>query len=246
MNKFMQLNVTVEPQIIGISTFRNTAIFAEKCHNLLIHEGYKTITLDCFELDEQKLAILIQEGSINTGLFAITVPEIDISAEAIQFNIELAAYKPNVAIGIPQLIIPGCVDMIIRDNITTTQNKYPRRHLFQCDVNMTAMLANAMDNIDIGKFIAHKANKIMQSGDMVAILIPAKPFSLFGEKLRLWHDPWANKAFFNAIISNTHENIPIKIVDAAIHEQKFVDEAVLTMLMLIHHINLGWESPKID
>lgn len=224
--------LTPKKAAIAISMLGNTTECFEKCRTLL-EDKFDVMPFHAIGTGGKNMELLVKDGTIRGGVIDLALQEIAAFICGGMLHAGPGRLDAPGDTNTPHLLIPGGVDMVILGNIAEAKEKFPERHLYECNKNVTVMRTSKKDNKRIGKFIAKKMNAAMLKGCPVAILIPAKGFSMFAKTLQNWNDPKANKAFSKAILKYAHPDLPVKIVDAYINDSIFAEEAAVTMLKLI-------------
>jgi uncharacterized protein (UPF0261 family) len=134
--------------------------------------------------------------------------------------------------GIPQVIVPGCLDMVNFGPLDTVPEKYRNRQLFSWAPDVTLMRTNAEENRILGKTIAEKINK---SSVPVTVLLPLGGISKIGGVGEVFHNPEVDMELFNSLKDHVHKNVKILEVDANINTEEFAVQAVKSLLEIIEH-----------
>jgi uncharacterized protein (UPF0261 family) len=134
--------------------------------------------------------------------------------------------------GVPHLIVPGCVDMANFGPPDTVPEKYRQagRVFYEWNPSVTLMRTNVEENRQMGRIFAEKANA---AGGPVAFLIPLEGVSILDGDGEPFCDRAADRAMFDAIAENVDEDIPVVEMEANINDPEFAEMAVGMMLDLI-------------
>jgi len=134
--------------------------------------------------------------------------------------------------GIPHLIVPGCVDMANFGAPDTVPAKYreANRTFYQWNPSVTLMRTNNEENEKMGKVFAEKANA---AKGLVAFLIPLRGVSILDGDGQPFCDREADRAMFDAIKANVRAGIPVIEMDNNINDPEFSAKAVEMILYLI-------------
>lgn len=132
--------------------------------------------------------------------------------------------------GIPQLVVPGCLDMVNYGHIDTVPEPYKSRQLYNWAPDVTLMRTNKEENKILGARLAKKLNK---SKGKVTILLPLKGLSIIGSDGGVFHNPEIDKVLFEAIKDNANSSIKIIEVDARINDSSFAERSVKVLLDMI-------------
>jgi uncharacterized protein (UPF0261 family) len=134
--------------------------------------------------------------------------------------------------GVPHLIVPGCVDMANFGAMSTVPQKYrdAKRTFYEWNPAITLMRTNVAENEQMGRIFAEKANA---ARGPVAFLLPLAGVSILDGDGQLFCDREADQAMFEAIKSNLRPGIPVIELDHNINDPEFAAKAVDMMLDLI-------------
>lgn len=131
------------------------------------------------------------------------------------------------ATGVPQLVIPGAVDVInVRGEIP---KKFAKRTYHMHLPTVPLIRTSVQESRQIGTCIADKLNR---AGGPVRVLIPGGGYSALDVQGGPFWDPDANDAFVTALRRRLRKDIPITIDPHHINDEAFARvaaEAMLTM-----------------
>jgi len=122
--------------------------------------------------------------------------------------------------GIPQIITPGCIDIINFLAPETLPERYRDRPLCFHNPQATLPRLNAEEFRLIGTTMSRKLN--LATGP-VRVLIPIRGFSSLDCQGNIFYDPVADSAFIDSLKSSLKETIEVKEVDAHINDDAFAD-----------------------
>jgi uncharacterized protein (UPF0261 family) len=139
--------------------------------------------------------------------------------------------------GIPQVIAPGCLDMVnfgAEDTVPERYRSDPARKFYVWNPQVTLMRTTPEENARLGAILAEKANA---ARGPVQIFLPLRGVSILdsvtaeGPQLFWW--PEADKALFDAIKANVRQDIPVHELDVNVNDADFAratSGALLEML----------------
>jgi uncharacterized protein (UPF0261 family) len=125
--------------------------------------------------------------------------------------------------GVPQIIIPGYVDIINFLGPETVPDQYRDRKFVFHNPQATVMRTSADELKLIGETVARKLN--LGVGPL-KVLVPTLGFSVFDCEGGIFYDPAADKAFIHSLKSSLNKAIEVKEVDAHLNDDEFVKEVV--------------------
>jgi uncharacterized protein (UPF0261 family) len=158
---------------IAISMFGNTTTCVDRCSALLQKEGYEVFPFHATGTGGRTMEALIREGCFDAVL-DITTTEL---ADELCGGILSAGPERLTAAaeaGIPQVVVPGCLDMVNFAQMDTVPAHYLARDLYSWAPDVTLMRTNEDENRTLGKQLAQKVNT---SAAATAILLPLKGIS---------------------------------------------------------------------
>lgn len=214
---------------IAISVFGNTTLCVDTSSKHLKNRQFDVLTFHSVGTGGQTMESLIRDGYFDAVL-DITTTEL---ADELCGGICSAGPERLTAgseMGIPQVVAPGCLDMVNFGSMDTVPAKYRDRKLFSWAPDVTLMRTNAEENYILGKIIAEKLNK---SRAPVTVLLPLGGLSKIGGFGKVFHNPAIDKILFASIKDNVNDKIKVKEVDANINTEEFAKEAVNALLELV-------------
>src|SRR5690625_7646470 len=102
--------------------------------------------------------------------------------------------KAAGARGIPQVVVPGCLDMVNFGSIETVPKMYIERLLFQWAPDVTLMRTNEEEDRRLGKHIAMRLN---QSSVSVIVLFPMGVLYGIGGFGKVFYAPEIDSSLFD-------------------------------------------------
>lgn len=215
-----------EKPLIAASMFGNTTELVDQCRAILAEHGYETLVFHATGTGGKVMETLINDGYF-VGVLDVTTTELadelvggELSAGPERMD---GAGKQNI----PQVIAPGCVDMVNFWAPDTIPTKFKDRTFYHWNPNVTLMRTSPEENKELGRMLAEKAN---QSAAAVAFFLPQKGVSVLDSPDGEFWNPEANEALFNAIRENAKESVSITELDCNINDSDFA-EAVTNQLL---------------
>ena len=223
-----------EKDIIVASQYGNTTPHIEMAQEILSSKGYEFISFHAVGSGGETLEEIVENGMV-AGVLDITTHEVVDNmvggfSDSGPGRMEAAGRK-----GIPQVIAPGCLDMIQFWSINTVPEKFKNRDIYMHNPNATLIRTNKEESIKLGKVFANKVN--IAKGP-TAVIIPLKGWSIMDTKGkyntvyldgkptgRKWYNEEANNSFVESLEKNldkSKENIELLKFDLHINDPKFV------------------------
>jgi uncharacterized protein (UPF0261 family) len=217
--------------IITASMFGNTTECVNACADALSKKGYEVLIFHSTGTGGKTMESLVSEGLVDAVLDITTTEWADTICGGV-FDAGPERLSAPGKIGIPHLIVPGCVDMANFGGPETVPQKFKdaNRNFYEWNPSVTLMRTNADENRQMGKIFAEKANK---AKGPVAFLIPLKGVSILDGDGEQFCDRDADRAMFDAIRENLKKDIPFVKLNNNINDPDFSTKAVEMMLGLI-------------
>jgi uncharacterized protein (UPF0261 family) len=122
--------------------------------------------------------------------------------------------------GLPQVVVPGCVDFFNQGARETIPERYRRRKSYYHNPVATLVRLEAEEMAELGRIVSGRLN---ESRGAVRVVAPSKGFSLADvEGGDLW-DPEADAAFLEALSSGLRTEIPFELVNTHVNDPAFAD-----------------------
>ena len=214
---------------IAISMFGNTTICVDKCTELLKEQGYEVLAFHATGVGGKTMEALIREGCFDAVLDITTTELADDLCGGI---CSAGPDRLNAAseMGIPQVVVPGCLDMVNFAHPDTVPGQYKDREFYSWAPDVTLMRTDKEENRILGKRLAQKLNK---SAAPATIVLPLKGISQIDAEGGVFYRPEIDRALFDSIKNNVNETVDVKEVDAHINDYAFSDILVKTLLEMI-------------
>ncbi len=220
-----------ENPVITATMFGNTTECVNACVKALSAKDYEVLVFHATGTGGKTMESLVSEGLVDAVLDITTTEWADTICGGV-FDAGPERLDAPGKMGIPHLIVPGCVDMANFGAPDTVPQQYheTNRKFYEWNPSVTLMRTNLEENKKMGKIFAEKANA---AKGPVAFLIPLRGVSILDGDGQLFCDRAADKAMFEAIKANLRKDIPVVELDNNINDPEFADKAVEMMLELI-------------
>lgn len=220
--------VTDTRPIVAASMFGNTTPIVNRCREVMEKRGYEVLAFHAVGTPES-LEILVKEGYID-GLLDITTTEWadEVAGGVLRGGTD--RYQVIAEKGIPQVVVPGCLDMVNFSDMSTVPRKYSNRLFYQWAPTIILMRTTPEENEKIGKILAEKAN---HANGPVAFFLPLKGISMLDAPGKAFWQPEANQALFNALKENLDPLIEVVELDNHINDHAFADAVSHKMLAFL-------------
>ncbi|MGV3763547.1 Tm-1-like ATP-binding domain-containing protein [Parapedobacter sp.] len=214
---------------IAISMFGNTTACVTACTELLQTRGYEVFVFHANGVGGQTMESLIGEGCFE-GVLDLTTTELADElcggiCSAGPARLEAAARN-----GVPQVVAPGCLDMVNFAHRDTVPVRYRQRQLYNWAPDVTLMRTDADENRELA---IRLTTKLSQANGPVTILLPTQGLSQIDAEGGVFDAPQINRILFNAIRETANKDIVVKELKAHINDMSFARQAVETLLRLM-------------
>jgi uncharacterized protein (UPF0261 family) len=215
--------------LIAASMFGNTTTLVNYCKDIIEQQDYHMLVFHATGAGGRTMESLINDQFI-TGVLDVTTTEL--ADELLGGVLTAGPHRLDAAAkwNVPQVIAPGCLDMVNFWGMNTVPKKYKDRLLYQWNPNVTLMRTTPEENEKLGQILAEKVNR---SKGKVAIFLPLKGISELDAPGGIFWDPEADQALFHAIKKHVREDISIYEIDCNINDKEFAHAVTCKLLELL-------------
>lgn len=223
-----ELEVKNKP-VIAMSAMGGINRAAFKAQEILEDKGFEVVTFHAVGTGGRAMEETIGQGLIDGVLDLVTHELIDHLYngyyDAGPDRLEMAGKK-----GIPQVVVPGCLDFIAFSPPSNIPEEIKKREIFWHTPEVAIVRANKTEMEYTANILAEKLNKAVGP---VAIVIPVRGFSPGNRESRSLYDPEADTAFIDTLKKSLNPVIRLVEVDAHINEEIFAGQAVSLLCEMI-------------
>ncbi|MBD2703551.1 Tm-1-like ATP-binding domain-containing protein [Spirosoma sp. BT702] len=214
---------------IAISMFGNTTACVSHCTERLEKLGYEVIAFHANGLGGRAMESLIAEGHFDAVLDVTTT---ELADELCGGVCSAGPDRLTAAsqMGLPQVVAPGCLDMVNFSQPDTVPTHYLHRQLYNWTPTVTLLRTNELENEQLGKLLAQKVNR---SKADVTVVLPLNGVSQIDAVGNDFYKPEVNKLLFDAIKSNLSERVRVIESPTHINDPAFADVLVTSLLELL-------------
>lgn len=216
----------IDKPIIVASMFGNTTECVQRAKKICEDAGYEVLVFAATGSGGRTMESLIESGLV-AGVLDITTTEWADELVGGVLNAGPTRLDAAAKTGVPQIVAPGCLDMVNFGLPETVPAKFSGRTFYHHNPQVTLMRTTPDECAQLGKIIAEKVNA---SGAPVTVLLPLKAISVISAPGQPFHSPDADAALFGAIKANLRSDIPLIEMDCAINEPKFAEVCAKTLL----------------
>jgi uncharacterized protein (UPF0261 family) len=185
---------------------------------LLEEKGYDTVV---FHGNSEAMDQLIDEGLID-GVLDFSPNElirIFILEETPQ---RASRLEPAGRKGLPQVIVPGSLDMIVlRMAKDAIPDRYRNRKIYLHGPHVTGVRTSREELRRLAGVVSEKANR---ATGPLAVVFPRGGFSAIDREGRAFYEPETNRAFLEGLQENLKAGVEVIEVDAHLFDEDFLTE----------------------
>jgi uncharacterized protein (UPF0261 family) len=203
--------------IVTASMFGNTTTLVNRCKSILEKKDYEIMIFHATGTGGKTMESLIEKGFIK-GVLDVTPTELADYVVGGVLNAGSTRLDAAAKNGIPQVVAPGCLDMVNFWGIDTVPERFRSRQLYEWNSNVTLMRTTKDENQKLGSLLASKINNATAP---VAIYLPLQGISELDTLGGMFWNPEANDALFQTIKDKVRNDIPVYEMDCNINDEEF-------------------------
>jgi len=215
-----------ERPLIAASMFGNTTACVDRARGILDAAGFEVLVFHATGAGGMTMESLIADGYVD-GVLDLTTTEWADELCGGVFSAGTKRLDAAALAGIPQVVAPGCLDMVNFWAPETVPARYAGRKLFRWNPNVTLMRTDVDENRRLGRILAEKVNK---SIGPVRVLLPLRGVSQLDSPGGEFWWPEADQALFQSMRQSLRDDIPLIELDANINDPQFAERAADELL----------------
>jgi len=145
--------------------------------------------------------------------------------------------------GIPQVIIPGCIDFFGWGPMETIPEKWRDRKKYYHNPIYTLIRPSHEEMRQVAEMIVRKLNA---AKGPVRVILPLRGMSIGGLKGGSSYDPEGDQIFFKTLRKGLNYNIPVYELDCHVNEEPLAKKVVEEFFNLFNPEKNGGSNPVID
>jgi len=221
-------NKSSKKRRIAISMFGNTTRCVDAATEILENHGYEVLAFHATGTGGKAMEALISEGMFDAVLDVTTTELVDELCGGI-LTAGPDRMTAAIKLGVPVVIVPGCVDMVNFGTKSSVPEKYRGRKFYQWAPDVTLMRTNNEEMVQLGKLMAEKANRATNVQN-ISIMIPVLGFSQLDAEGEAFYDPECTQAFQLSLANHLHSSIKVQLLSININSPDFA-RAITTKLL---------------
>jgi uncharacterized protein (UPF0261 family) len=215
--------------VIAATMFGNTTPAVKRASAALEAAGYEVVVFPCSGTSGRVMEALIAEGQI-AGVLDITTTEWADELVGGVLSAGPSRLEAAARAGVPQVVAPGCLDMVNFWAPRTVPERFRGRRLYEHNPNVTLMRTTPEENRELGRIIASKLNA---GGGKACVLLPLGGVSMLDRPGGPFWWPDADGALFGSLKEHLRKDIPLIEMDRNINDEEFADACACRLLELL-------------
>lgn len=215
--------------LVGVTTVGITTTGALKAVEILEREGFETIVFHAVGTGGRAMEEMMRQGMIGAVLdYSI----IEVSNAMHGALLAGGADRLTIAakLGLPQVICPGAVEVLVFNEPQTVPAKFRERTLVRHSPKITDVRLNAAEMADLGREVARR---LQSPASDAVFLVPTAGYDDYAVAGGPFHDPQADAAFIHALAERLPPRIRLVERPTHINDPDFAVEAAMTLCRLI-------------
>lgn len=211
-----------EARTVAITMLGNTTPAVMRMTPQLEAAGYTPVVFHSNGVGGQVMEELIGQGDF-AGVIDFTTDEL--TDELVGAYHAAGPHRMEAAArsGIPQVVVPGCVDFFVVGPRESVPEKWRDRPMYYHNPAITLVRTSREEMAELGRVMAAKLNACRGP---VAAAFPRGGLSIPNRPGGVFYDPEGDAAFLAALRRDLRPDIPVIEVDAHINDPSFADAVV--------------------
>jgi uncharacterized protein (UPF0261 family) len=226
----MEVSTQLEGKnVVAMTMYGNTTPAAMMSKKRLEERGYEVVVFHPNGTGGMCMEELIDQGLFN-GVFDLTTHEL---VDWIYNGVHASGPERLEAAGrngIPQVIVPGCVDFILMGPIDNLAPEFKKRKTYKFNPAVSLVSTTPEEMMHIAEIMAEKVNRAKGA---LLVLIPLQGFSMYCHKGEALYDPERDAAFISSFKKHLQPHVRVMEVDAHINDPLFAETAVAELVKLM-------------
>src|SRR5438128_2100829 len=204
---------------VGVTMLGQTTPGVMHLRDVLERSGWEPVIFHANGVGGPAMEALARQGAL-AGIVDYTLSEL---ANSLMEGIHATGPdRLTVAgeLGLPQVVVPGCVDFFNQGAPDTVPEKYRQRRSYYHNPVATLVRLEPDEMAELGRVIAKRLNS---ARGPVSVVAPTRGFSLSDtEGIALWF-PEADAAFLGPLEASLRPGIAFERLAATVHHREFAE-----------------------
>ena len=219
-------NLVTDKSLIAATMFGVTTPCVTKAREILEAAGYEVLVFHATGTGGRAMEDLVKGGFL-AGVLDVTTTEL--ADELVGGILSAGPERLEAAgqAGLPQVIVPGALDMVNFGPPDTVPEKFSDRHFYQHNPTVTLMRTTPEETAELGKIMARKLN---EAKGRTTVLIPTQGVSAIDKTGQPFDSPEARDAWRENLKAHISDNVTVIEMDAHINDDEFATKLAETLL----------------
>ena len=216
-------------QKVAITIYGTTTPAGRLIVSLLRKAGYEVVAFHPNGTGGMAMERMIRDGNFSS---VIDLTTHELADELAGGDHACGPHRLEAAsdMGIPQIVVPGSIDYIVKGPFKTLAPSFKRRTTMMHNPEMTFVKTSVKEMAELGRIIARKLN---HSKGNTIVMIPMKGFSYPNYRGRPLYNPKGCHAFTEALKEEIKSFIPVQQFPYHINDEAFGREVVIEFKKLM-------------
>lgn len=219
----------VERPLIAATMFGNTTRAVDHARQLLEAEGFEVLVFHATGTGGAAMESLIRAGQFE-GVLDLTTTELADELCGGVLSAGPERLRAAGLAGIPQVVAPGCLDMVNFWAMETVPEKYRERTLYAWNPNVTLMRTTPEENRRLASTVAARLDA---ATGPTAVFVPGRGFSELDVAGGEFWSPEADDAFVTELRAALRPDIPITVLDADVNAPGFAEAMARELIAMV-------------
>ena len=212
--------------LIAATMFGVTTPCVTKAREILEAAGYEVLVFHATGTGGQAMEDLVRGGFL-AGVLDVTTTEL--ADELVGGILSAGPDRLEAAgeAGLPQVIVPGALDMVNFGTRDTVPEKFRDRLFYQHNPTVTLMRTTTEEMAELGRIMARK---LSEARGPTTVIIPMQGVSAIDKTAQPFDSPEARAAWRENLKANIGSNVTVIEMDAHINDDEFATKLAETLL----------------
>ena len=217
---------TGDKPLIAATMFGVTTPCVTKAREILEEAGYEVLVFHATGTGGQAMEDLVKDGFL-VGVLDVTTTEL--ADELVGGILSAGPNRLEAAgqSGLPQVIVPGALDMVNFGPPDTVPDKFSDRLFYQHNPTVTLMRTTPEETAELGRIMARKLSKAQGP---TTVIIPTQGVSAIDKTGQPFDSPEAREAWCKNLKAHIGGNATVIEMDAHINDDEFATKLTQTLL----------------
>jgi len=219
-----------EKPLVAVTTVGITTKGAMKAVEVLQKAGHETIVFHAIGPGGRAMEQMMKEGLIGAVLDYSTIEVSNYMYDALLNGGEERLTWAG-KLGLPQVICPGAIEVLVYNEPETVPARYRGRTLIRHSPKITDIRLNAEEMAEVGKEVARR---LQYTRDDACFIIPTAGYDSYAVAGEGLYEPQADAAFVRELKKELPKNIQVIERDTHIEDPAFATEAAERLISLMN------------